>query len=381
MHRPRIDLEHIFDGLAAGDPRRRSRVDGAGCVEADQMPPSGRPAQQRVSRRRRRTRPTPEEQAYREARRRANARLSFYTHLIVYGSVIALILVASRSIRAAMVVALAWGIGIAVHYFVALVAPDLRRRLIDDEVGRRVADDVGRERRAIETRHVRSMESLSASIAHELRNPITAAKSLVQQMGEDPVSGDNIEYAKVALEELDRVERSISHLLRFARDEEMHTGSFRMEDVIDSALETFRDRIQRTGVELQREIDCPGTMHGDAEKVRRALINLMGNALDAFEEAGTQGPRLEVTAGENLAGSEVWVRVRDNGPGIPPDVLERIFSPFYTTKREGTGLGLALSKKVVEAHGGSIEAESTPGAGSEFLLTFPKQPGNGEEVR
>jgi signal transduction histidine kinase len=191
-------------------------------------------------------------------------------------------------------------------------------------------------------------------------------------MGEDPGARENVEYAHVALEELDRVERSISHLLRFARDEDVEMRAMRMVDVLDSALETFRDRMAKLGVELRRQVDCDGEMVGDPEKLRRVLINLFGNALDALAEARVPAPRLDVEAGENLAGSEVWVRVRDNGPGIEPERMHKIFSPFYTSKETGTGLGLAISKKVVDAHGGSIAAQSTPGAGTEFLLTIPK---------
>ena len=221
--------------------------------------------------------------------------------------------------------------------------------------------------------HARSMETLSASIAHEIRNPITAAKSLVQQMGEDPTAAENVEYARVALEELDRVERSVSHLLRFAREEEMGIGDVRMADVIDSALETFRERLARGGIELVREPGGEGALRGDAEQLRRVVINLVGNALDALDESRTPNPRIELALGENLAGGEVWVRVRDNGPGIDAEALAKIFSPFYTSKANGTGLGLAISRKLVEAHGGTLEARSQPGAGAEFLVTLPKQ--------
>jgi signal transduction histidine kinase len=275
--------------------------------------------------------------------------------------------------RAAFYTAFGWGIFVVLHYFAALVAPDLRRRFIAHEVSREVEQNATRERRELEGEHARSLEQLSASIAHEIRNPITAAKSLVQQMGEDPGSRENVEYADVALKELDRVERSISHLLRFAREEEIRVEELSLVDVVDSALETFHDRLMRSGVEVRREIDAAGRMQGDAEKIRRVVINLAGNALDALEQAGTESPRLEISAGENLAGTEVWVRVRDNGPGIEPEALHQIFSPFYTSKATGNGLGLAISKKVVDAHGGSIEAESTPGSGTEFLLTFPKR--------
>jgi signal transduction histidine kinase len=120
-------------------------------------------------------------------------------------------------------------------------------------------------------------------------------------------------------------------------------------------------------------VDVDGRMRGDADKLRRVILNLLANALDALEEAEVPQPHIEIEAGENLAGNEVWVRVRDNGPGMDAERLQRIFSPFYTSKETGTGLGLAVSKKVVDAHGGSIEAHSEPGAGTSFLLTLPKQ--------
>jgi len=315
---------------------------------------------------------TEEEKLYQAARRRANRKLSFISHFVSYATV-CLFLLFVAGFRPAFIVALSWGIGIVFHYFFALAAPELRQRLIDREVNREVEVSVSRERRSLEEKNARQIEQLSASIAHEIRNPITAAKSLVQQMGEDPSSEDSVSYANVALEELDRVERSISHLLRFARDEEIRMSEVRLQDVIASATETFRDRVGRNGIRIDQEIDTEGLMRGDPEKLRRVIINLIGNALDALEEAKTADSRVVVSAGENLAGTEVWLRVQDNGPGMEPAMLDRIFNPFFTSKSSGTGLGLALSKKVIDAHGGSIEATSKLGEGTEFLLTFPKQ--------
>jgi signal transduction histidine kinase len=143
--------------------------------------------------------------------------------------------------------------------------------------------------------------------------------------------------------------------------------------VIDSALETFRDRLERSGVALERRLEGDGLLEGDAEKLRRVVINLVGNAVDALEEGATPDPRVEVSMGENLAGTAVWVRIRDNGPGIDPEARQKMFSPFYTSKTNGTGLGLAICRKLVEAHAGSIEVVSEPGRGAEFVLTFPKQ--------
>jgi signal transduction histidine kinase len=313
---------------------------------------------------------TPEEEAYAEARRHANRKVGFASHLVPYLATCAFLLLLV-SPRVALIVAMSWGIGIACHWF-GIVAPTLRKRWIDQEVHRRLNRTVSKERRVLEGQHARSLEELSASIAHEIRNPITAAKSLVQQMGEDPGSHENVEYARVALEELDRVERSISHLLKFAREEALRLADLRMPDVLDSALESFRDRIARLGVKVERAFDGEGRLRGDPEKLRRVALNLIGNALDALEQGATRAPTLELATGQNLAATEVWVRIRDNGPGMDRDALSKIFRPFYTSKPEGTGLGLAITKKLIEAHGGTIEAQSAPGAGTEFLLVLPK---------
>ena len=269
-----------------------------------------------------------------------------------------------------------FGVSLGRKAFRLLYEPRLREKFLQEEVQRRVHTRVSSERRHLEGEHHRSLEQLSASIAHEIRNPITAAKSLVQQMGEDPNGSDQTEYARVAVAELERVEKSISHLLRFAREEETRIASIVMEDVLESALETFRDRAARGGIKIIRKYDSGGRLEGDAEQLRRVLINLVGNAIDALEEARIEVPEVRVSMGENLAGTEVWVRVADNGLGIEDDVRDQIFDPFYTSREEGTGLGLALCRKIIDNHGGSIEVETAAGEGTEFVLVFPKASGN-----
>ncbi len=340
------------------------------CSHTAAMAPHG---SRRRHRRRSRRELTPEEQALRDARRRANARVRFLRHLFLYAAVCTGLFLIARP--AALAVAFFWGIGIASHYFGAVVAPPRREQIFERELAEQVAIGVSAERRSLADRHVRQLEDLSAQVAHEIRNPITAAKSLVQQMGEDPRSPGNVEYAKVALEELDRVERSVAHLLRFAREEDLRLSAVRIDEVVASALETLRERVASAGVRLRTEIDTDAVLRADPEQLRRVLINLAANALDALAESDVPDPVLEVAAGENLAGTECWVRVRDNGPGIASDALARIWSPFYTSKPGGTGLGLAIAKKVVDAHGGSLEARSEPGGGSEFTVTLPKAPG------
>ncbi len=304
------------------------------------------------------------------ARKLAGRRVAFTGHAIVWGLVVLLILVTAGFLPA-LVVAIAWGIGLASHGFFAVLAPGLRERWTETEVSRRVGDSVVGERRLIEGRHARSLEELSASIAHEIRNPITAAKSLVQQMSEDPACPDNAEYARIAIEELDRVERAVSHLLRYAREEEMRFEDVDLADVVGAALDAMQDRIEKSNVRIERALDFDTRLSGDRDKLRAMAMNLVGNALDALAETAVADPFVRVSTGRDLAGSSVWLRVKDNGGGIEPARLADIWSPFYTSKQGGTGLGLAIVKKIVEAHGGGVEASSAAGAGTEIVVTMP----------
>jgi len=324
--------------------------------------------------RRKRKQLTPEERALAEARRAAGRKMGFLAHFVPYVCVVVFLLFVA-GFRPAFITALAWGIAVACHYFFAVIAPGVRERLLEGEVERRVSRDVTLERRALVDEHAQRLEQLSASIAHEIRNPITAAKSLVQQMGEDPASHENVEYASVALDELGRVEKSISHLLKYAREEDLQVRDVRVDEVVASALDTFGERIERLGVLVTRDLPSGGHVNGDADKLRQVVINLVGNALDAFEENPRPDAVLDVESGENLAGTEVWLRVRDNGAGMDAERMAKIFTPFYTSKSRGTGLGLAISKKLVDAHGGSIEVHSEPDRGTEFVVTLPKDGG------
>ncbi len=313
---------------------------------------------------------TEDERAYRDARRRADEKVAISRELVRAGLITVPLL---YFIPPAGVISLIYfGLKLGRRAFRTFYEPKLHARFLREEVDRRVRTHVSTERRSLEGEHHRSLEQLSASIAHEIRNPITAAKSLVQQMGEDAGDVDQEEYARVAVAELERVERSISHLLRYAREEETRIGEVVMEDVLESALETFRDRAARSGIEIVRRFDAAGRMQGDAEQLRRVVINLVSNAIDALEDGAAGPPEVRVSMGENLAATDVWVRIADNGRGIDDATRERIFDPFFTSRENGTGLGLALCRKIVDAHGGTIELESAPGEGTEFVLTFPR---------
>jgi len=311
-----------------------------------------------------------DERAYRRAKRRADQKLAL-TRAAIRAALITVPLLVFIPF-AGFCAFLYFGVDLGRRGFKLFYEPQLRERFLQEEVQLQVVTRVRSERQTLEGEHHRSLEQLSASIAHEIRNPITAAKSLIQQMHEDPNSEDQEEYARVAVGELERVERSISHLLRFAREEDTRIESVAMEDVLESAIETFRDRCARRDLEIKRQYDTPGRLAGDPEQLRRVVINLLSNAIDAVEAARIERPEIRVSMGENLAGTEIWLRISDNGLGMDDETRARIFDPFFTSREEGTGLGLALCRKIVDEHGGRIEVDSEPGEGTEFVISLPK---------
>ena len=301
------------------------------------------------------------------ARRRAAAEVGFYAHLQSYLGVIAflaLINLFTTWYPWFLWPALGWGAGLFAHYMAVFGSRHLKERYFDPTIER----EVRREKEAMQTEKQADISDLTSTIAHEIRNPIAAAKSLVQQMGEDPASAENVEYAKVAIDELDRVERRISHLLKYAKEEDYRFERVNLAAVVDASLTQMKAKLDAAHVAAVRNYITGPTVDADAEKLRGVFVNIIDNAIDAFDGVA-EGRRIELFI-EN-GGRQATVRIRDNGGGIPPERVDRIFNPFFTTKEKGTGLGMAIAKKIVEAHTGTIDARSAVGRGTEFQVTLP----------
>jgi signal transduction histidine kinase len=303
------------------------------------------------------------------AARRAAAAIGFWIHFMCYVSVIGLLalinLLTSPFTPWFLWPAFGWGIGIFSHYMAVFGRRVIKERFFDPMVER----EVRREKAVMTSEKQASIDELSSTIAHEIRNPIAAAKSLVQQMGEDPTSLENVEYGKVALEELDRVERSISHLLKYAKEEDYNFARVNLAGVVDSALTQMRAKLDEGHVQVARHYITGPTVSADADKLRQVFANVIDNAIDALAPVA-EARRIELYV-ENGRPDHATVRISDNGAGISQDTLGRIFSPFFTTKEKGTGLGMAISKKIVEAHEGTIEVASEVGRGTEFSIRLP----------
>jgi signal transduction histidine kinase len=220
-----------------------------------------------------------------------------------------------------------------------------------------LARAVAVERSLAHAEKLAAIGELAARVAHEIRNPVTAARSLAQQLarGSDP------EAAALIVAELDRVERQVAALLRFARRDEVRREPVDLGGLVDETLAAFRAR--GVGAALCRSGTRGVVVYADREQIRQVLVNLVDNAL----EAGAQA----ITAAVGSRNGTATIELADDGAGVPPEALGRLFEPFFSTKPTGTGLGLAIARRAVEAHGGRITVASTPGAGTTFHIALP----------
>ncbi len=315
-----------------------------------------------------------ERQIYERARKRAQAEAGFYVHLMWYGIIIGFLFIINLlttpfGYQWWMWPALGWGFGIASHFAAVYGWRWVHQRVFQPTIEREVQREVLQEKEQLRTEKQASLDELTATFAHEIRNPIAAAKSLVQQMGEDPTSHENVEYAKVALDELARVERSVSHLLKYAKEEDYKFENVNLAWVLDGALTQMRSKLEANSVAVSRAYLSGPTVRADADKLRQVFSNIIDNAIDAMEST-TSERRLEFAIQNDGAGMAA-VRIRDNGCGIADDKIAKIFNPFYTSKTNGTGLGLGVAKKVIDSHRGTIEVHSKVGQGTEFVLAIP----------
>ncbi|MGH7950289.1 MAG: 2TM domain-containing protein, partial [Candidatus Binataceae bacterium] len=251
-----------------------------------------------------------EREAYQRARKRASAEAGFYVHLMWYGIVIGflfLVNLITSSYPWFLWPALGWGFGLASHYSAVFGWRWIHERVFEPAIQR----EVQIEKEALRTEQQASLDELTATFAHEIRNPIAAARSLVQQMGEDPTSQENVEYAKVAIDELARVERSVKHLLTYAKEEDYKFDSVNLAGVLDAALTQMKAKLEAGSVAVSRSYIGGPTVRADADKLRQVFSNIIDNAIDAMANVA-EGRKLELSIQSNRAGLAT-VRIRDNG--------------------------------------------------------------------
>ncbi len=229
------------------------------------------------------------------------------------------------------------------------------------------------ERAARQAERLSALGRLSAGIAHEVNNPIGIISSRIEIMLLDaeaqPLPGTVTEDLRVLHRHAQRVARIAHGLLSFARESSAAQEPVDMNHVVEETLLLMEKDLAKGGITIRRSLpsNLP-PVHGDPSALQQVVMNLLTNAGDALGRGGEISLETCVVSGEK---GRVRLTVRDTGPGISPDVLPRIFDPFYTTKPDGTGLGLSISYGIVSEHKGTIDVESLPGRGTTFILTFP----------
>ncbi|MGD2174681.1 MAG: PAS domain S-box protein, partial [Candidatus Brocadiaceae bacterium] len=221
----------------------------------------------------------------------------------------------------------------------------------------------------IEAERMASVGRMAGHLAHEIRNPLTTiggfASSITRRHEEGSVTHRN---ARIIYEEARRLERTLVNVLDYTRPLRPDKTTISLNEIVQETVHQFQPQIEESNMEaeLRLQDDLP-QIHADGEMVKQVVLNLVKNAVEAMEDQQEGGVLSLETARQ---GMYVTLTVADDGPGMPEDVLENLFSPFFTTKIGGVGLGLSVSRRIVRQHGGDIRAESGLGVGSRFTVSL-----------
>ncbi len=214
-----------------------------------------------------------------------------------------------------------------------------------------------------------ALGELSAGIAHEFKNALATISGYAQMIRGEAAEGDLAEHAQRILDQTRALAHVVTEFLRFARPLELVDEQVAMQPLIERVAAEVREAMPQVSVTSEGEF---ADVSGDEGLLRQALLNLARNAAEAVAAQPFSGRVVVHGAVERSAGRGVQrISIADNGPGIPHEDLSKIFLPFYTTKANGTGLGLAVVQKIVVQHGGGVEARNQPEGGAEFVVWLP----------
>jgi signal transduction histidine kinase len=241
--------------------------------------------------------------------------------------------------------------------------------IVARDLAARVALVVERDSAVSELEDARRLAALgqfAAAIAHDIRTPLTSISLNVQILRRKlQLPDDDREHLDIALEELDRLDKSVAEILEFAKPVKIALQPIDVGELIETTARGLTPVLSEKHIALRCEPPDALVVHGDAQRLRQVLVNLVDNAADASK------PGAEVTVRAAAEGESVAIEIEDHGRGIGAADLARIFEPFFTTRPDGTGLGLAICHKVVRAHGGELKVRSSEGVGSIFTILLP----------
>ena len=219
-----------------------------------------------------------------------------------------------------------------------------------------------------------TLGQMAAVLAHEIRNPLGSIRGTAEILRDDYRPGDpKLEFIEIQIKETERLNHVVEDFLRMARQKPVELSDCSIREELETIVTLVAKDAQDRGISLRLESNAkPAVIRGDGEKLRQAFLNIVINALQATPAGGSVSIRL------NKCKTGFEISFRDSGSGIAADSLQRIFEPFYTTKTDGTGLGLAVTRKIIEGHGGKMGIESEVGQGTTVSVRLPMPPGGVE---
>jgi PAS domain S-box-containing protein len=224
--------------------------------------------------------------------------------------------------------------------------------------------------RVIRAEQLATIGDMAARVAHEIRNPLVTIGGFARAINRAPDKTSRIKSNSwIIVQEVERLERILSNIMNFARPPSPMFEQHNINRLIDDTIEMLREELDRQGIAENRRLDesIPLVMI-DGQQVKQVLLNLMQNSISALEGGG------ELTVSTRNEGHYFEIHISDTGRGIPEELREKIFTPFFTTSAAGTGLGLPIVKKIVDDHDGTITFHSDIGEGTTFVLRFPVSP-------
>lgn len=219
------------------------------------------------------------------------------------------------------------------------------------------------------SKRLADLGEVAAGLAHEVRNPLASISGCVELLrGVRGLSEEDGRILDIVLRETGRLDALLTRFLEFSRPTPPSRRPADAAAVAGETLDMFAADPGAAGIALERAL-APAPTVFDPDQLRQVVLNLLSNAAQALRESG-KGGRIRVACGPAPDGG-AELSVEDDGPGIPPAVAARVFTPFFTTKAKGTGLGLAVVQRIVDAHGGTVSLQSTPGEGARFVVRLP----------
>lgn len=236
--------------------------------------------------------------------------------------------------------------------------------LMDVTELRRIQDRLSQQHR------LAAMGETAASLAHQIRTPIASALLHASQLKRQKLDDEErIRVADKIFARLRHLEQVVNNMLMYAKGGNVSAETFTVQELFEDLHSTLHAQFQKHAIQFRSSDLTEATrLQGSRQMLLSGLINLAVNAIQVMSDGGKLSVEAQLTHQQ-----EVEIRVSDTGPGIPQDKQQEIFSPFYTTRKDGTGLGLAVVEAIVRNHKGRIALDSTPGQGSTFILTLPAQ--------